>query len=165
MTQRVGVRGSTDTSAEQQSGWLSGRRFRVFVLVAIIVGIGAGYFFAANGGFTNIAKKFEKPVVLEIGPIMTLDPFVVNLAGSRGERYLKTTLSLELRSENAVEAVEPLSASMRDAIIGILSSQTLNDLEGVGAKQALKAQIVSKLNEVIGSPLVVNIYYQDFVMQ
>ncbi|MFY9486638.1 MAG: flagellar basal body-associated FliL family protein [Bacillota bacterium] len=165
MTQRFSARSAADAPAQQQAGWLSGRRFRLLVLLTIAIGMVAGYFFAAGGGLANIAKRFEKPLVTEIGPIVTLDPFVVNLAGSRGERYLKTTLSLELRSESAVKAVEPLNASMRDAIIGILCSQTLDDLETAGAKQALKTQIVNKLNEVIGSPIVLNVYYQDFVMQ
>jgi len=165
MTQRPGMRATADTSVEQRRGWLSGKRFRTLVVLAIIAGAALGYFFAARGGFASIKEKFEKPVVSEIGPIMTLDAFVVNLAGSRGERYLKTTLSVELRNEKALEAVTPLTACMRDAIIGVLSSQTMDDLETPGAKDALKQQIVTKLNEVIGSPLVVNVYYQDFVMQ
>lgn len=159
------MQGPVEAPSEFQRGWLSGRGFRVLVIVAIVVGIGLGYFFAASDGATKIKAIFEKPMVSEMGPTVTLDAFVVNVAGTRGERYLKTTLTLELSNEKAVAAIEPLKASMRDAVIEILSSQTLNDLEGPAARQNLKAVIAAKLNEIIGPPLVVGVYFQDFVMQ
>ena len=74
-------------------------------------------------------------------------------------------MSLELTSAKAVGAIEPLHVSIRDAIIAILSSMTLNDMEAPSAKEDLKQLIVAKANEIIGSPLVVRVYYQEFVMQ
>ncbi len=162
---RPGVQAQADQPVEASHGWLSGRRLRVLVVVASVAGVGLGYFFAASNGAAKIKALFEKPEVSSIGPVVTLDPFIVNLAGSYGERYLKTTLSIELTNEKAVAAIEPLQVSIRDAIIGILSAKTMNDLEGQPAKEALKDQIAQKLNEIIGSPLVVRVYYQDFVMQ
>lgn len=151
--------------ADAGSPWLSGRRLRILVIAAIIVGVGLGYYFAAADGASAIRALFEKPEVCEIGPVVTLDAFVVNLAGTRGERYLKTVLSLELTSKKAVSAIEPLHVSIRDAIISILSGMTLGQLEAPSAKEDLKQVIVARLNEIIGSPLIARVYYQEFVMQ
>jgi flagellar FliL protein len=159
------MQGPVEASTEPQSGWLSGRGFRVLVIVAIVAGIGFGYYFAASDGAAKIRSMFEKPVVSEMGPTMTLDAFIVNVAGTRGDRFLKATVTLELSNEKAVTAIQPLMAPMRDAVIEILSSQTLSDLEATAARQTLKTAIAARLNEVIGSPLVVGVYFQDFVMQ
>ena len=169
MTQRLAMRPGAhepaDSSAEAGGAWLSGRRLRLLVIVAVIAGVGLGYYFAANDGASAIRALLEKPDVCQIGPVVTLDPFIVNLAGTRGERYLKTVLSLELTNARAAGAIEPLHVSIRDAIIAILSSMTLNDMEAPSAKEDLKQLIVAKANEIIGSPLVVRVYYQEFVMQ
>lgn len=169
MTQRLAARPGTQEpvgpSAEAGNSWLSGRRLRLLVIVAVVGGIGLGYYFAAADGASTIRALFERPVVCEIGPVVTLDPFIVNLSGTRGERYLKTVLSLELTNARAAGAIEPLHVSIRDAIIAILSAMTLEEMEAPSAKEVLKQRIVTRANEIIGSPLVVRVYYQEFVMQ
>ncbi len=169
MTQRIAARPGAQEPAGPFAGaghpWLSGKRLRLLVIVAVLAGVGLGYFFAANDGASAIRAFFEKPQVCEIGPVVTLDPFIVNLAGTRGERYLKAVLSFELSSAKAADAIQPLHISIRDAVIAILSAMTLEEMEAPSAKEDLKQRIVARTNEIIGSPLIVRVYYQEFVMQ
>ena len=81
----------------------------------MIIGIIVGLLVLGGGGYYAYINFFqEKPVEekpaegeetkdkaaveeeLELGLMFSMDPFVVNLAGSEGKRFLKATISLEL---------------------------------------------------------------------
>tara|TARA_R110002072_G_scaffold28783_4_gene92078 strand:+ start:268 stop:756 length:489 start_codon:yes stop_codon:yes gene_type:complete len=83
------------------------------------------------------------PVVAELGNL------IVNLAGSRGQRYLKVTVAVELRGDDPKDGAERLKAqepSVRDALIQRLSTKTLELLEAKGAKDDLRLELLDVLN-------------------
>ncbi len=101
-------------------------------------------------------------------PSYTFDNMVVNLAGTMGTRYLKTTF-IVIGSDPNIEAIFTQNkARLTDVTLNVLSSLTLADLEEPGAKNVLREKLVSAYNqalEAVGHPVADQVWFSDFVVQ
>ncbi len=114
---------------------------------------------------TMAAQSPEKALEPRIGVIIELDPFVVNLADPKARHFVKTTIALELTSERAKDDVQKLMPKIRDEIILLLSSQTIEDILTMDGKIRLRDQIISRVNRIIGEGRVLNAYFSRLVVQ
>jgi len=101
----------------------------------------------------------------EIGILYPLDTFTVNLKSDQGRRYLKATISLELEGEELSIELDNKSPVIRDRIIRILSSKTLEEISSKKGKQKVSDQIVDTMNSMIVDGDVKGIYFTEFVIQ
>jgi len=91
---------------------------------------------------------------------------VVNLAGTMGTRYLKTSFIVTGAADTAVKPVfEANKAKLTDITLNVLSSLTLSDLEEPGAKNVLREKLVAAYNQALGKRVVEQVYFSDFVVQ
>ena len=112
------------------------------------------------------AAAFEDNRALsDIGILYPLDTFTVNLKSDSGRRYLKVTLSLELQGEELSIELDAKSPVLRDRIIRILSSKTLEEISSKKGKQKVEQQIMDTLNSMISDGMVNGIYFTEFVIQ
>ena len=142
------------------------------VAVLLIVGIVVAML---SGGDDNVRQsnndnpsKKEKRVSmdsLEVGPMFPLDNFTVNLLSDSGRRYLKVEMNLELDDEEVAAELDSKSAVVRDVVIRLLSSKTLEEISTAKGKEKLKEQIVNQLNIRLRDGNVRNIYFTEFVVQ
>ncbi len=101
----------------------------------------------------------------EIGILYPLDTFTVNLKSDAGRRYLKATISLELDGKELSIELDNKSPVIRDRIIRILTSKTLEEISSKKGKQKVSEQIVDTLNSMITDGSVKSIYFTEFVIQ
>jgi len=101
----------------------------------------------------------------DIGVLYPLDTFTVNLKSDSGRRYLKTTISLELEGEQLSLELDAKSAVLRDRIIRILSSKTLEEISSKKGKKKVSEQIMNTLNAMITDGKIKGIYFTEFVIQ
>jgi flagellar FliL protein len=101
----------------------------------------------------------------EIGILYPLATFTVNLRSDAGRRYLKATISLELNGKELSLELDSKSAVIRDRIIRILTSKTLEEISSIKGKQKVSEQIVDILNSMIKDGSVKSIYFTEFVIQ
>jgi len=101
----------------------------------------------------------------EIGILYPLDTFTVNLKSDSGRRYLKVTMSLELSGEELSMELDAKAAVLRDRIIRILSSKTLEEISSKKGKQKVTQQIMDTLNAMITDGQIKGIYFTEFVIQ
>ena len=101
----------------------------------------------------------------EIGILYPLDTFTVNLKSDAGRRYLKATLSLELEGEELSKELDAKTAVIRDRIIRILSSKTLEEISSRKGKSKVETQIMDTLNSMITDGTIKGIYFTEFVIQ
>ncbi|MBW1975788.1 MAG: flagellar basal body-associated FliL family protein, partial [Deltaproteobacteria bacterium] len=94
-----------------------------------------------------------------------LDTFLVNLADPGGKRYLKLTMELELDNPKVIDEITKENFKIRDTILLILSSKEFDDISTVGGKLALKKEIMAKLNGMLHTGKVLNIYFTEFLVQ
>ena len=101
----------------------------------------------------------------DIGILYPLDTFTVNLKSDAGRRYLKVTMSLELEGEELSLELDNKSPVLRDKIIRILTSKTLEEISSKKGKQKVSKQIMDTLNGMISDGQVRGIYFTEFVIQ
>jgi flagellar protein FliL len=115
---------------------------------------------AAGKQATKPEKKGREP---ELGA--DLEVFVVNLVGTGPARYLRTSLSLGVKSEKEKEIVKESSGPIRDAIIMYLSERKVDELLDPAGKARVRAELHKHVNAAIGKPIVSNIYFKEFLIQ
>ena len=101
----------------------------------------------------------------QIGILYPLDTFTVNLKSDAGRRYLKTTISLELNGKELSMELDSKAPVIRDRIIRILTSKTLEEISSKKGKQKVSEQIVDTLNSMITDGSVRSVYFTEFVIQ
>jgi len=101
----------------------------------------------------------------EIGILYPLDTFTVNLKSDAGRRYLKVTMSLELEGEELSLELDAKSPVLRDRIIRILTSKTLEEISSKKGKQKISTQVMDTLNAMISDGQIKGIYFTEFVIQ
>jgi len=90
----------------------------------------------------------------------------VNLAGTMGTRYLRTTFIVTGYKNVDIKAVfDDQSARLKDVTINVLSSLTLADIEEPGAKNVLREKLAAAYNQVLNKRVAEQVYLTDFVIQ
>lgn len=96
--------------------------------------------------------------------IVSIPTVTINLADKDTIRYLKVGFDVELSTKDSAQALEEQKARIRDSIIILLSSKTYADLASTEGKLKVKNEIATRLNQILGVPRVVQIYFNEFVI-
>ena len=94
-----------------------------------------------------------------------LPEITVNLADLPGDRYLKIAMEVEVNAQDAEKELQNQNARVRDAIILLLSSKSVRDLTTPEGKVLLKNEVASRLNQILGAPRIVRVFFTNFVIQ
>ena len=100
----------------------------------------------------------------KIGPILDLDPFIVNLADTE-PRFLKVTIKLELDGAPAKAEVSERIPQVRDALLILLSSKETQSLKPTSGKLQLREEILQRINALLSTGQARNAYFTEFVVQ
>lgn len=90
---------------------------------------------------------------------------VVNLAGTMGTRYLKTSFMVTGADAGIRGIFEAAKPKLTDVTLNVLSSLTLADLEEPGAKNVIREKLVTAYNQALGRRVAEQVYFSDFVIQ
>ena len=101
----------------------------------------------------------------DVGVMFTMNPFVVNLAGSSGKRFLKVTVTLELSEPEVNAEFEENLQKITDSILVLLSSKTFDDVYSVEGKFKLKDEITTRTNRFLVVGHVKDAYFTEFIVQ
>lgn len=107
----------------------------------------------------------ESRLLHDIGVLFPLDAFTVNLKSDTGRRYLKATIALELEGKELAHELTAKAPVIRDTIIRILSSKSLEEISSVKGKQKVSNQIMEALNAMIKDGKIKGIYFTEFILQ
>lgn len=101
----------------------------------------------------------------EIGPMVNIDEFIVNIISGDTAHYVKASLTVELTNDEVQAEVEKRMPQMRDAILLLISNKTYEELQDLQGKRQLKAEISSKINSFLQSGQIKSVYFTNFVVQ
>lgn len=135
-------------------------RVLAFLLLAIVLTAGAGWFWRESGGETK-AQAHEGPTVKST---MHLETFVMNLADADQRSYLRVGIDLGLNS-NAKRGEEVPVARVRDTILGVLALAKVDDLLTADGKGKLKQELLHALQERVPDLGVEEVYFTEFLIQ
>jgi len=143
------------------------------LLLLLVLNLGASGFLVFKTVTTPPAaaataepKKEEKAEGAVKGPVVPLDPFVVNLDEPGNPRYLKLTLQLEMSNEDAAKSLEEgAKQPIRDQVLGYLSGLKVADTLGEANKQKIRDGVLGRVGAAIGKDNVRRLFITDFVVQ
>ncbi len=111
------------------------------------------------------AHAQEAPRREVVGPLVVLDPFVVNLDEPGIPRYLKVQLQVEVKDGGAAKVLERNKTLVRDAVLGYLSGLKVNETLGAASKDRIREELETQVTEILGEGRVRRIVFADFVVQ
>jgi flagellar FliL protein len=136
----------------------------VFAVLALIAGGGAvGFKLLRHPAPAHDATP-------ESGPqgLLSLDPFVVNLADQGGSRFLRVNVRLVVGAPEQAERVQKNDIALmrvRSSILELLTQQTADKLVTPDGKAALKHAIATRVEPVLEGTKVTDVLFSDFVVQ
>ncbi|GJL80003.1 MAG: flagellar basal body-associated protein FliL [Nitrospinaceae bacterium] len=143
----------------------------ILILLIVLSALGGGGYYAyityfkeqapAEGASGDTALE-EAPT---LGIMFPLDPFVVNLAGSQGKRFLKVTVSLELSAPELHAEVKENLQKITDSVLVLLSSKNFEDVYSVQGKFKLKDEITTRVNRFLVLGHIREAYFTEFIIQ
>lgn len=99
----------------------------------------------------------------EVGKVIPLETFIVNLAGSKGRKVLKVNMELEVKGQDVIQEIDNRKAQIRDFIIIILSSKTYDEVSTKEGKDALRNEIKDNINSFLSKGKIVNVYFTELI--
>ncbi len=160
-------------TTEEKGG---GKKKLIIIIAAalvVILGAGAAVYFLFLKKDPPPAEEANEQVEMvqpesntaEIGPMVNIEEFIVNIIGEDAAHYVKASLTLELSNEEVIEETNQRMPQIRDAILLLIGNKTFEELQDLQGKKQVKAELKSKINSFLKSGKVKNIYLTDFVVQ
>lgn len=94
-----------------------------------------------------------------------MNKLLVNVAGTMGARYLLVSLAAVGTDAKFREKMQEHEPELRDMACGALATKTLADLEKPGARNLIRSELIAGFNNILGGPLVQEIYLTEFAIQ
>ena len=153
-------------------------KFKVFVIVAIVVlalAIAGSTFFVLRVLHSDpsevIATTEEKAP--ELKSISLGEAILTNITKESGntQHFAKVQISIgvDATDEKAYTAlktkIEEKSASVRSELISTIGEQTYSMLNGANGKEKLADEIISRLNTLLDTDLIHEVYYEEYFIQ
>ena len=90
---------------------------------------------------------------------------LVNPTGTSGTRYLSASLGLKVKTPAAAEQLKERDLQVRDLLIQILSTRTVDQLTDAAARESMRREILQRLNQMVGGEQLSAVYFVDYVLQ
>lgn len=164
------VQNEPDSEAVEETG--RGGRLGVTIAVTVAVLLGAVAGVALVG--PAAAERFSQPEKAEhakddghgAAPASsyTLESLVLNPADTKGTRFLMVSVVAKMSDSHGVDALAKRDAEIRDRLMSLLGSKTVDELTDVTRRDALKEEIRSALSALTEYE-VTAVYLPTFVIQ
>lgn len=107
----------------------------------------------------------EKDAEKSQGEIFMIEELLVNPTGTSGTRFLSASIGLEVSDRETVQQLEEQKMPVRDLLITILSSRTVEQLTNATERETMRQEIANRLNGLLGPAKVSAVYFVDYVLQ
>ena len=155
----------------QEKGKKKGK-FKFILLIVCVVfclGIGGTYFFYGDTilgiFFKKPPKEHEKKIERTVGPMLSLEPFLFNIAGN-STKFAKISIGIELKDIKILEEAKKMTPLMRDKILSVLGSKSTEVLMDVSSRDVIRQEVHNSLKSLFKKPADINaIYITDIIIQ
>ncbi|RMH05424.1 MAG: flagellar basal body protein FliL [Nitrospirae bacterium] len=155
-------------------GGINKKIILIGLLALLLVGGGIGAFLMVGGDHEEKASSEKSHADVaeetpanteEIGPVVDLEPFVLNLADRDQLRYLKVSIKLQLdRPEEETDFKDKLPA-IRDALLVLLTSKESRSLRTIDGKMLVREEIGGRINKIMKKGKVRRVFFTEFIIQ
>jgi len=107
----------------------------------------------------------EKSAEGKAGSVYLIENIVVNPAGTEGRRFLSASVGFEMATAAGSQLLTEREAVVRDALITILSAQTVPDLSDHKRREQLRQLIKLRMEKLLQTREIAAVYFTEFVLQ
>ena len=145
----------------------------ILVIVAVLLLGGGGiatWLVMSSGKKSGDSRHREEKEKEKLPVFVTLERFTVNLPSTDGvDHYLMIGVDIKVEDQKIVEAVKSHMPEIRNGLLLLLSSRTVEGLSTLEGKKKLSADIVKQVNEPLhlkeGEKAAVDALFSEFVIQ
>lgn len=112
------------------------------IIIMLVVLLGGGFF-----GLKMKGGGEKKKPEIKLGEMHEIEEFLVNL--SNPTDYLHLKLSLQTAEGFKKEEIEKNMAALRDAVLAVLASKRITEVNTEDGKVLLKRELAERLNQVL----------------
>ena len=159
-------------AVEQPEDGGSSKKMIIIIAAAVVllIGIGVGVFMFMGGEEEAKMTPEQEQAELEkqakqIGPMVALDPFIVNIIDDEESRYLKAAITMEVNTPEATMEIGQRMPQIKDAVLLLVGNKTFGELQDMQGKIQLRAELINRINGILVNGKVKRIYFTDFVVQ
>jgi len=145
----------------------------IYAGIAVVM-IVAGYFVGTK--FLGLADKAGDLAISESNDqgeeelsiateMIELEDIIVNPAGTGGTRFLAVSIGFEITGTKTAQLFEKRMPMVRDALISILGSKTIEQLSDAKEKEITRYQIKKRVEHLLKTKNLEAVYFTNFVLQ
>lgn len=168
---------------EEKSQGSSSAKIFIIGLPVFIVQLVVVYFITANILLEKFEEQFKHEAVLgdlaaidtagssknvsptEFGKYLyTIDDIIVNPANTTGEQLLLSSIAFDLGSEENKQEMKTKNILVKDLILSILSSKSVNELSNNNYKDSLRSQIKTEVIKYLPKLTINRIYFSKYIL-
>ena len=97
--------------------------------------------------------------------VHTIENVVLNPALSGGTRFLMASVGFGLTDLHGAETMALRDAEIRDIVIRVLGSKTVEQLSDLALRTPMKEEMRAEIVKIVGEHGLVDIYFPQFVIQ
>ena len=160
---------SDETKMEDEAPKKASKLPLILGLCLALLGGGGGFFATSNGLIlgahdtkTEAAKPSKANALTDIA-FVELEPLVVSITGSNEMSHLRFRAQLEVPSNYKAD-VELLQPRIIDVLNGYLRALRTSDIEDTSALARLRAQMLRRVQVVIGPDRINDLLIMEFVI-
>ena len=168
------VEGAEPTGAVEDSDGKQDKSLFILILIPLILisAVGGGWLaYSQYEMLTEIAatinggEEEEEEAPIEFGEFMELSNIIVNPADSDGRRLLMLSVGMETAEPSILETVTAREMVVRDTIIKILGTRSVEELADIQARSAIKDEIRMAVNGILTEGEINRMYFTQYVLQ
>lgn len=169
------VEGAEPTSPVEDAAGKKDNNLFVLILVPLMIlsAVGGGFLaYSQYPMLTEIAATIngsgadeEEEAPIEFGEFMELTNIIVNPSDSEGRRLLMLSVGMETAESSVLETVTAREMVVRDTIIKILGTRTVDELADIESRTILKDEIRLAVNGILTEGEINRMYFTQYVLQ
>jgi flagellar FliL protein len=101
----------------------------------------------------------------ELGPLLPMEEILVNIADTKGRRYFKTSLTLEMDGKALEKDAPARLPLLRGRVIDLLANKTMEELTQPTARESLRTEILETLNAEVSGGEFRDLFFTEFLVQ
>jgi len=125
----------------------------IFMLLIIVSGTVFGILFMKSDDESKESEEYY----FNVGEVYS------NIADSR--RIVKLNLTISAKSEKLIEEFNEKSFLIKDELYKILTNKKIDDIQGKESQELLKKQIIKNLEKKFSTDKILNIYFDEIIVQ
>lgn len=101
-----------------------------------------------------------------MGPTYDVGEFTLNLTSTTNQlRFIRTRIVLETTDSKVVSQLEKRAPQIRDQLISLLRSRTVEQLSSAEGMELLRFDIIKSMNTLVERGEITDVFFIDLILQ